>query len=409
MLNRTALEALDQADPLAGKRSAFLLPDGVIYLDGNSLGPLPASVPGRVADLVHRQWGQDLIVSWNKHGWIDLPARVGARIARLIGAEPDSVIAADSTSINLFKLIVAALTLNPGRRRILSDTGNFPTDLYIAQGVTGMLGGGLMLEVVAPEAVLGAIDETTALVMLTGVDYRTGRLHDMAGITRAAQAKGALVLWDLAHSAGAVPVDLAGCSVDFAVGCSYKYLNGGPGAPAFLYVAPHHQVKAVSPLSGWLGHAAPFAFNLDYRPADGIGRFICGTPNMLSLVALDAALDVWDDVDMAAIRAKSMALGDLFIRLVEQECPGFTLGSPRMADERGSQVSLRHPEGYAIMQALIARGVIGDFRSPDVLRFGFTPLYLRHADLWDAVQHLKAVMASGEWQQPRFRARAKVT
>lgn len=409
MLNRTSLEAMDQADPLASKRSAFLLPDGVIYLDGNSLGPLPASVPGRVADLVHRQWGQDLIVSWNKHGWIDLPARVGARIARLIGAEPESVIAADSTSINLFKLIVAALTLNPGRRRILSDTGNFPTDLYIAQGVTGMLGGGLTLEVVAPEAVLGAIDETTALVMLTGVDYRTGRLHDMAGITRAAQAKGALVLWDLAHSAGAVPVDLAGCGVDFAVGCSYKYLNGGPGAPAFLYVAPRHQGQVVSPLSGWLGHAAPFAFDLDYRPATGIGRFICGTPNMLSLVALDAALDVWDDVDMAAIRAKSMALGDLFIRLVEQECPGFTLGSPRMAAERGSQVSLRHPEGYAIMQALIARGVIGDFRSPDVLRFGFTPLYLRHADLWDAVLHLKAVMATGEWQQPRFRARAKVT
>jgi kynureninase len=409
MLNRSALEALDQADLLAGKRDAFLLPEGVIYLDGNSLGPLPASVPGRVADLVNRQWGQDLIVSWNKHGWIDLPARVGARIARLIGAEPDSVIAADSTSINLFKLIVAALTLNPGRRRILSDTGNFPTDLYIAQGVTGMLGGGLALDVVAPEAVLTAIDETTALVMLTGVDYRTGRLHDMAGITRAAQAKGALVLWDLAHSAGAVPVDLAGCGVDFAVGCSYKYLNGGPGAPAFLYVAPRHQAQVVSPLSGWLGHAAPFAFDLDYRPATGIGRFICGTPNMLSLVALDAALDVWDDVEMPTIRAKSMALGDLFIRLVEQECPGFTLGSPRAADERGSQVSLRHPEGYAIMQALIARGVIGDFRSPDVLRFGLTPLYLRHADLWDAVQHMKAVMATGEWEQPRFRARAKVT
>lgn len=409
MLNRADLEAMDRADPLAAKRDAFLLPQGVIYLDGNSLGPLPASVPGRVEDLVRRQWGQDLIVSWNKHGWIDLPARVGARIARLIGAEPDSVIAADSTSINLFKLIVAALTLNPGRKRILSDNGNFPTDLYIAQGVAGMVGNGLTLEVVAPEAVIGAIDETTALVMLTGVDYRTGRLHDMAGITRAAQACGALVLWDLAHSAGAVPVDLAGCGADFAVGCSYKYLNGGPGAPAFLYVAPRHQAKAVSPLSGWLGHAAPFAFDLDYRPAEGIGRFICGTPNMLSLVALDAALDVWDDVDMAAIRAKSMALGDLFIRLVEQECPGFTLGSPHAAAERGSQVSLRHAEGYAIMQALIARGVIGDFRSPDVLRFGFTPLYLRHADLWDAVQHLKAVMASGEWQQPRFRARAKVT
>jgi len=408
-LRRADLEALDAVDPLAGKRGEFLLPEGVIYLDGNSLGPLPAAVPARVENLIRRQWGEDLIVSWNKHGWMDLPGKVGNRIARLIGAEPGSVISADSTSVNLFKLVCAALALNPGRTTILSDSGNFPTDLYIGSGAAALMAAGVSLRIVAPEAVLDAIDGDTALVMLTGVDYRTGRLHDMAAITARAHGKGALMLWDLAHSAGAVPVDLAGCDVDFAVGCTYKYLNGGPGAPAFLYVAPRHQAAARSPLSGWLGHEAPFAFDLDYRPAEGIGRFICGTPNMLSLVALDAALDVWDGVDMAAIRAKSMALGDLFIRLVEQECEGFVLASPRAAAARGSQVSLRHPEGYAIVQALIARGVIGDFRAPDVLRFGFCPLYVRHADVWDAVAHLKAVMAAGEWRRPEFRARAKVT
>ena len=408
-ITRADAVALDAADPLAAKRREFELPEGVIYLDGNSLGPLPAGVPARVEDLIRRQWGQDLIVSWNTHGWMDLPGKVGNRIARLIGAEPDAVISADSTSVNLFKLVCAALALNPDRRTILSDSGNFPTDLYIASGAAGLMNAGVSLEVVAPEAVLDAIDSDTALVMLTQVDYRTGRVHDMADITAAAQKKGALVLWDLAHSAGALPVDLAGCNVDFAVGCSYKYLNGGPGAPAFLYVAPRHQAGAHSPLSGWLGHAAPFAFDLDYRPAEGIGRFICGTPNMLSLAALDAALDVWDGVEMADIRAKSRALGDLFIGLAEQECEGFTLGSPRDSAARGSQVSLRHSEGYAIVQALIARGVIGDFRAPDVLRFGFCPLYVRFADVWDAVQHLKAVMAGSEWQRPEFRTRGKVT
>lgn len=408
-LRRADLEALDAADPMAGKRAEFLLPEGVIYLDGNSLGPLPAGVPARVEDLIRRQWGEDLIVSWNKHGWMDLPGKVGNRIARLIGAEAGSVISADSTSVNLFKLVCAALALNPGRMTVLSDSGNFPTDLYIASSAAALMAAGVSLRVVAPEDVLDAIDGDTALVMLTGVDYRTGRVHDMAAITAAAQARGALMLWDLAHSAGAVPVDLAGCNADFAVGCAYKYLNGGPGAPAFLYVAPRHQAAARSPLSGWLGHEAPFAFDLDYRPAEGIGRFICGTPNMLSLAALDAALDVWDGVEMTAIRAKSRALGDNFIRLVEQECEGFGLGSPRDSAERGSQVSLRHPEGYAIVQALIARGVIGDFRSPDVLRFGFCPLYVRHVDVWNAVAHLKAVMTTSEWQRPEFHTRAKVT
>lgn len=409
MITRRDCEELDHADGLAAKRAAFDLPDGLIYLDGNSLGALPRAVEARVVDLIRRQWGQDLIVSWNKHGWIDLPGRVGNRIARLVGASPGSVISADSTSINLFKLVTAALMLRPGRKTVLSDTGNFPTDLYIAGGVTGMMGQGVTVRAVAPEAVADGIDDDTALVMLTHVDYRTGRMHDMHAITAAAHARGALMLWDLAHSAGALPVDLAGCHADFAVGCSYKYLNGGPGAPAFLYVAPKHQAQALSPLSGWLGHAAPFAFDLDYRPAEGIGRFICGTPNLLSLVALDAALDIFDDVDIAALRRKSEALGDLFIRLAEQECPGFELGSPREAGQRGSQVSLRHPEGYAIMQALIARGVIGDFRAPDVLRFGFTPLYLRYVDIFDALAHLKAVMASGEWQRPEFHARGKVT
>lgn len=408
-LRRADFEALDAVDPLAGKRAEFLLPEGVIYLDGNSLGPLPAGVPARVEDLIRRQWGEDLIVSWNKHGWMELPGKVGNRIARLIGAEAGSVISADSTSVNLFKLVCAALALNPGRMTILSDSGNFPTDLYIAGSAAALMAAGVSLRVVAPEDVLDAIDGDTALVMLTHVDYRTGRMHDMAAITAAAQAKGALMLWDLAHSAGAVPVDLKGCNADFAVGCAYKYLNGGPGAPAFLYVAPRHQAAARSPLSGWLGHEAPFAFDLDYRPAEGIGRFTCGTPNMLSLAALDAALDVWDDVDIRVIRAKSRALGDNFIQLVEQECEGFALGSPRDSAQRGSQVSLRHPEGYAIMQALIARGVIGDFRSPDVLRFGFCPLYVRHVDVWDAVAHLKAVMATGEWQRAEFRTRAKVT
>lgn len=411
MITRDVLLTADAADPLADKRREFHIPAGMLYFDGNSLGPMPLAVPARVESVMRREWGDDLIVSWNKHGWMDLPFRIGNRIARLIGAEDGSVLSADSTSVNLYKLVCAALALNPGRKTILSDSGNFPTDLYIAGGAAELMRRGVTLKVVAPEAVHDAIDGDTALVMLTEVDYRTGRRHDMKAITARAHAFGALALWDLAHSAGALPVDLSGCKADFAVGCSYKYLNGGPGAPAFLYIAPKHQARVRSPLSGWLGHEAPFAFDLDYRPAEGIARFICGTPNMLSLAALDAALSVFDDVDMQVIRAKSIALCDLFIALVEQECAGlgFTLGSPRDGAQRGSQVSLKHPEGYPIMQALIARGAIGDFRAPDVLRFGFCPLYLRHADVWDLVAHLKAVMTSGEWKKPEFSRRAKVT
>ncbi|MHB2166313.1 kynureninase [Alsobacter sp. R-9] len=411
MITRSDLAALDARDPLAARRDLFNLPEGVIYLDGNSLGPLPRNVASRMEDVVRRQWGQDLIRSWNTNGWIDLPSRVGARIGALVGAEPGSVISADSTSVNLYKLVCAALALNPGRHVVLTDSGNFPTDVYVASGAAEVMDKGVHVRVVAPEGVAEAIDADTALVMLTHVDYRTGRVHDMEAITARAHAAGALMLWDLAHSAGALPVDLAACRVDLAVGCSYKYLNGGPGAPAWLYVAPRHQAAARSPLTGWLGHAAPFAFDLDFRPAEGIARFICGTPNILSLAALDAALDAFDGIDMQEVRAKSVKLGDLFIALVDQRCGelGFTLGAPRDGRERGSQVSLRHEEGYAIMQALIARNVIGDFRAPDVLRFGFCPLYARYTDVWDLTDHLLQVMLTREYEQERFRMRAKVT
>lgn len=411
MITRDTLLSRDANDPLKAKRAEFHLPEGLLYLDGNSLGPMPHAAARRVEALMRREWAEDLIVSWNKHGWMELPVSIGQRIGRLIGAEPGSVIVADSTSINLFKVVASALALNPGRKVILSDRGNFPTDLYIASGVTELMGRGATLRVVEPEAVIDSIDEATAIVMLTHVDYRTGRMHDMERITRRAHEAGALAVWDLAHSAGAVPVDLAAAGADFAVGCSYKYLNGGPGAPAFLYVAPRHQETARSPLSGWLGHAAPFAFDLDYRPAEGIQRFICGTPNMLSLAALDGALEVFDGLDMALIREKSLALCELFIALVAQECAPFSLelASPRMASQRGSQVSLRHAQGYAIMQALIARGAVGDFRAPDILRFGFCPLYVRHVDVWDLVAHLRVVMETGEWREARFQVRARVT
>ncbi|CAN1533239.1 COG3844 Kynureninase [Rhabdaerophilaceae bacterium] len=403
--------ALDVADPLASHRAAFHIPAGLLYFDGNSLGPMTHAAAARVKALLHDEWATDLIVSWNKHGWMDLPGKVGDRIARLIGAEAGSVISADSTSINLFKVVASALALNPGRSIILSDTGNFPTDLYIAAGVAELMRLGASLRVVEPEAVADAVDAQTAVVVLTHVDYRTGRMHDMASITAKAHDHGALMVWDLAHSAGAVPVELANAAADFAVGCSYKYLNGGPGAPAFLYVAPAHHAAARSPLSGWLGHAEPFAFDLEYRPADGIQRFICGTPNMVSLAALDGALSVFDTVDMVDVRIKSLALCDFFVALVEQECGPYALmlGSPRAGAQRGSQVSLRHPQGYSIIQALIARGAIGDFRAPDVLRFGFCPLYLGFKDVWALVQHLKMVMEGEEWAQSRFQIRARVT
>lgn len=408
--SRASLVAQDAADPLAGFRERFAVPDGVIYLDGNSLGCLPQATPARLAEVVRDEWGRDLIRSWNEHAWIDLPKRVGDKIGRLIGAAPGQVVAADSTSVNLFKLLAAALALRPGRRVILSDVSNFPTDLYVAQGLIELLGGHHELRLAPFEAVAEALDDDVAVVMLTEVDYRSGAVHDMAAITAAAHRVGALALWDLAHSAGVLPGRLDACGADLAVGCGYKYLNGGPGAPAFLYVAERHQAAARQPLTGWMGHASPFAFDLDYRPAEGIRRQLCGTPVILALAALEVGVDLALAADMAAVRAKSMALTEAFRTAVEALCPGvFALASPREPERRGSQICLRHPEGYAIVQALIARGVIGDFRAPDILRFGMAPLYLRHVEMWDAAAALAAVMREEAWREPRFRLRAKVT
>ena len=409
-LSRAGLEALDAADPLAPLRERFVLPDGVIYLDGNSLGALPRATAGRIAEVIGTEWGRDLITSWNKAGWIDLPQRVGDKIGRLVGAAPGQTVVADSTSVNVFKLLAAALAMRPDRRVIVSDTANFPTDLYIAQGLAALLGRSHALRLAEPDAVEAAIGPDTAVVMLTQVDYRSGLIHDMARITRAAHAAGALVLWDLAHSAGVLPVGLDACGADLAVGCGYKYLNGGPGAPAFAYVAARHQAVARQPLTGWMGHAAPFAFDLDYRPAADIRAQLCGTPAVLAVAALEVGVDLALAADMAAVRAKSMRLTEAFRDAVETLCPGqFTLASPRDPEIRGSQICLRHPSGYAIVQALIERGVIGDFRAPDILRFGMAPLYLRHAEMWDAAAILAEVMRDGTWQAPRFRERSKVT
>ena len=410
-MTREDMAALDAADTLAPVRAQFSLPAGVVYLDGNSLGALPVATPARVAGLVAREWGEGLIRSWNDAGWMDLPGRVAGKIGRLIGAPEGSVMVADSTSVNLFKVLGAALAARPGRRVILSERGNFPTDLYIAEGLAALLGRGHELRLVEAGEVAAAIDGDTAVVMLTHVNYHTGAMFDMAAVTAAAHAQGALMLWDLAHSAGAVPVDLAGCDADFAVGCGYKFLNGGPGAPAFLYVAERLLPEVRFPLTGWLGHAAPFAFEHAYRPAPGIAAATVGTPPMLSLAALEVGVDIALSVDMAAVRAKSVAQTACFADLVAARCAGhgLVLASPAEADRRGSQVCFAHPEAYPIMQALIARGVIGDFRAPDILRFGITPLYLRFVDLWDAVEVLRDVLASGEWRQPRFAVRQKVT
>ena len=393
----------------AATKARFILPDGIIYLDGNSLGPLPRAAAARVAQTVTEEWGQMLITGWNKAGWMDQPARIGDRIARLIGAAPGTVVMGDTLSIKVYQALASALELNPTRRVILSDTGNFPSDLYMADGLVRTLGNGYALRTVAPEDVLDAIDDSVAVTMITEVDYRTGRRHDMAAITAKAHAMGALTIWDLAHSAGALPVDLAGVGADFAVGCTYKYLNSGPGGPAFIYVAPRHADAARPALSGWLGHEAPFAFDLAYRPGQGIERMRVGTPPVLQLAALEAAMDIWDGVDMADLRARSLALTDRFIAGVEAACPDLTLATPRDHAMRGSQVSFRHPEGYAIMQALIAAGVIGDFRAPDILRFGFTPLYIGFEEVDRAVDILAGIMASGSWDRPEFKTRAKVT
>ncbi len=391
------------------RKHLFDLPQGVIYLDGNSLGPLPRAVPARLAQAVTGEWGAHLIKGWNLDGWMTQPARVGDRVGRLIGAPAGSVVMGDTLSIKVYQALSAALSLRPGRRVIVSDSGNFPSDLYMADGLIRHLGQGHDLRVVAPEAVADAIDQDVAAVLLTHVDYRTGRMHDMAGITSAAHAAGAVMIWDLAHSAGAVPVDLAASHAEFAVGCSYKYLNGGPGAPAFIYVRPDLVDRIDPALAGWLGHAAPFAFDLDYRPAPGVARMRVGTPPVLQMTALDAALEVWNGVDMAELRAASVALCEQFIALVGAHCPGLVLASPRAADLRGSQVSFHFAHGYAAMQALIARGVIGDFRAPDIMRFGFTPLYIDHADVARAAEILAGIIADRLWDRPEYQARQAVT
>ena len=417
-------QVLDQQDPLRSLRDLFQLPEGVIYLDGNSLGVLPKATPSRVAQAVTQEWGNDLIKSWNTAGWFQMPLKVGNKIARLIGAKDDEVVAADSTSINLFKVLSAALSIakadHPAKKIILSERTNFPTDLYIAEALCKERG--YQLKLVETEELLTALQTDVAVLMLTHVNYRTGAMLNMKDMTAAAHAVGALTIWDLAHSAGAVPVDLNGASADFAVGCGYKYLNGGPGAPAFVWVTPKHTDRFWQPLTGWWGHAAPFEFTPDYQPATGITRYQCGTQPILSLTALDTGLDVFLEAEklggMTALRHKSLALTSLFMQLVKTQLAGhgFGIATPEQEELRGSQVSLTRTEGaYAIVQALIARGVIGDFRAgdgkqhPDILRFGLTPLYLGYADVWQAVRHLKEVMDSQEWQQARFSQKQAVT
>ncbi|MHA1564483.1 MAG: kynureninase [Alphaproteobacteria bacterium] len=411
MITREDLADKDAADTLAPFRNEFALPEGVVYLDGNSLGALPKAVAAQLQSVVAKEWGSDLIRSWTKNDWIGLPARLGNKIGDLIGAARGQVVAADSTSVNLFKALSAALQMQPGRRVILSEADNFPTDLYVAQGLARLLDRGHVLRLVSQDELMGALGDDVAVVMVTQVNYRSGFKHDMAAITAKAHDHGVMALWDLSHSAGAFAVDLDGCDADFAVGCGYKFLNGGPGAPAFLYVAKRHQEQIAPALSGWMGHAAPFDFVADYAPAAGIGRQLCGTPSVLAMTVLETAVDLLLRADMAALRDKSSALIDVFIGLVEQECGDFGLQivTPRDGDRRGSQVALRHDEGYGIMQALIARGVIGDFRAPDILRFGITPLYQRYTEMWDAVAALKEVMETRAWDAPDYKTRAAVT
>lgn len=397
----------------AATKALFHLPAGLTYLDGNSLGPLPRAAAARVAETVQAEWGEMLITAWNRAGWMDKPMAIGNRIARLVGAEKDSVAMGDTLSIKVYQALASALEMNPTRKVILSDSGNFPSDLYMAQGLCRTLGPDYQLKIVAPEEVMDAIDDTIAVTLITEVDYRTGRKHDMAAITARAHAHGALTIWDLAHSAGAFQVELAAAGADFACGCTYKYLNSGPGGPAFIYVAPRHQDRARPALSGWQGHDAPFAFDLDYRPASGAERMRVGTPPIIQMAALEASLDIWDRVDMADLRRASLALTDQFIVGVEAACPpekfGLTLATPRDHAMRGSQVSFRHPQGYAIMQALIAHGVVGDFRAPDIIRFGFTPLFTDAGDVARAVAVLSEIMAKSLWDTPEFKARKKVT
>lgn len=416
MNNRQQAEALDQSDPLAALRDDFALAPDTIYLDGNSLGAPPKAAAARAQDVIAAQWRDGLIRSWNSAGWFALPRRLGNKLAPLIGAAEDEVVVTDTISVNLFKALSAALRVqnerDPSRRVIVSERSNFPSDLYIAQGLIEQLDRGYTLRLVDDPADLpAAITDDVAVAMITHVNYRTGHMHDMRALTAHAHARGALALWDLAHSAGAVNVDLNGVDADYAVGCTYKYLNGGPGSPGFVWVPKRHQNAFSQPLSGWWGHKKPFEMNPDYRPDDGIGRFLCGTQPIVSMALVECGLDVFLKTDMDAVRRKSLALTDLFIELVETRCAGLdlTLVTPREHAQRGSHVSFEHPHGYEVMQALIARGVIGDYREPRVLRFGFTPLYLRFVDVWDAVETLRDVLTTQSWRKPEFAARGAVT
>ena len=410
-MNTDYIKSLDKEDPLQSHKKKFSLPDGIIYLDGNSLGALPKTVLTRITEVVNNQWGQTLIKSWNHFDWITLPARVGNKIGQLIGAEHNSVICADSTSVNLFKLLSAAAQLTPDRKVILSDTGNFPNDLYVIQGLIKQLNNNLELRLVEPEEISGALQEDVSVAVITEVDYRTGRRHNMANLTAISKTKGVKIIWDLCHSTGAFPVDLSCCGAELAVGCSYKFLNGGPGAPAFLYVSPELQDRIQPPLSGWMGHEAPFNFDLDYRPGEGVSRNLCGTPGIISMSALDVALDVWEDVDLQLVRQKSQKLFNLFSDLVTELCPetGLSLRTVFPEAERGSQIAFSHPQGYAIIQALIDHGVIGDFRAPDILRFGLTPLYLSFEEIHRAVVILSEIMQKKTWDQPKYHKRSLVT
>lgn len=417
-MNLDDAKRLDAADPLRSLRDLFQLPEGITYLDGNSLGALPRATPARIQRAVEQEWGQGLIKSWNTAGWIDLPRRLGDRLAPWLGARPGEVLVADSTSVNLYKVLHAALQLQQGQRRVIvSERSNFPTDNYIAQSVARAHGGELVLAE-SPEDIAGLLDERCAVLMLTHVNYRTGRMHDMGLLTRWAHQAGALAVWDLAHSAGAVPIDLLGCAADFAIGCGYKYLNGGPGAPAFVWMHPRHEGQVWQPLTGWLGHAHPFDFDSEYLPAPGIQQYQCGTPAVLAMSGLDTALDVFDAAQrlggMKALRAKSLALTEAFIDSVEARVPGAAIVTPRDSALRGSQVSFsldQGVDGYAVVQALIAQGVIGDFRAgdPELLRFGFAPLYNGFADVAHAVDVLAGIVESGSWNDPRFTSRSKVT
>jgi len=408
-MSREQARALDADDPLREVRERFVLPDGTIYLDGNSLGALPKATSPHLFDVIERQWGEDLITSWNRHGWIEWPQRIAARLAPIVGAKPNELLIADSTTVCLFKLLGAAVAARPGRSTIVTEQGNFPTDVYAAEGLINLCPG-LELKAVPAAELAGALDEDTAVLFLTHVDYRSGARHDMEALNAAAHAAGALTLWDLSHSAGAIQLDLNGSGSDLAVGCGYKYLNGGPGAPAFLFVAEQLQDSLQSPLSGWMGHASPFDFASSYSPAAGINRFLTGTPSILALAALEAGLSTFEGVSMAAIEAKAEAITAFFVDAVEQGCGDeLALASPRDPKARGSHVCFAHPQGYAVMQALIARGITGDFRPPDLIRFGFAPLYNSFEDAWLAATALAEIVAGREWNRPDFLERKTVT